>query len=68
VTEAVKLMEEIGFEEKGLKRIETLMRPENETSERAAIKCGYIKECISRKVIMDRGGNMKDVYVYVKVI
>jgi ribosomal-protein-alanine N-acetyltransferase len=67
-TEAVKLMEKIGFEEKGLKRIEILMRPENAASERVAIKCGYIKECISRKVIMDRDGSMRDACVYAKVI
>ncbi len=44
VTKAVKILEKIGFQKLGLKRIEVLMDPRNIGSEKVAIKCGYKKE------------------------
>lgn len=49
-TEAVKQLEEIGFNELKLKRISILMDTRNLASEQVARKCGYEKEGVARKI------------------
>ncbi|MBN2639154.1 MAG: GNAT family N-acetyltransferase [Bacteroidales bacterium] len=66
-TEAVKMVEEKGFTELGLKRIEIKMEPENESSERVAIKCGYHKEALLKKAVANKTGEMRDVLLYAKI-
>jgi len=65
---AVKLTEAIGFKKLKLKRIEILMQPANIASEKVAIKNGYKKEGRMRKAVMAGGGEMKDCYMYAKVL
>ncbi len=67
VTKAVKILERIGFQKLGLKRIEILMHPKNVGSERVAIKCGYKKEGTMKKVIKD-GNKFSDAHLYAKVM
>lgn len=66
-TRAVKLLEKIGFNKLGLKRIEILMDIKNVASRRVAIKCGYKKEGIMKKAVKNRG-KLRDVYLYAKVV
>lgn len=68
VSRAVKLIEDICFKKLKLKRIEILMRPENIASEKVAIKNGYLKEGRMRKAIKGRDGEIKDCYLYAKVL
>ncbi|WP_410507518.1 GNAT family N-acetyltransferase [Methanosarcina hadiensis] len=49
-TEAVKQLEKIGFNELRLKRITILMDTRNLASEQVALKCGYEKEGIAKKI------------------
>ena len=65
-TEAVKKLEKIGFEDLNLERIEILMNPKNTASERIAIKCGYKKEGLLKKVIRD-GKSFADALIYAKL-
>ena len=65
-TEAVKILEKIGFKKLGLKRIEIIMDPRNIASEKVAIKCGYKKEGTMKKSIEDNG-KFFDAYLYAKV-
>lgn len=65
-TEAVKLLEKIGFEKLKLTRIEILMRPENKASERVAIKCKYEKEGLLKKLTRDKKKAPHDCYIYAK--
>jgi len=67
-TEAVKLLEKKCFSDLKLERIEIVMQPENIASEKVAIKAGYIKEWLLKKVLKDREGNLKDAYLYAKVL
>ncbi len=67
-TKAVKLVEKEGFKKLGLSRIEILMRPEHKASEKIAIKNGYQKEGLMKKVIKDREGKMRDSFLYAKVL
>jgi len=69
-TEAVKLLEEKCFSELKLKRIEIVMQPENIGSEKVAIKAGYTKEGLLKKVVetKERNWEYKDVYIYAKVL
>jgi ribosomal-protein-alanine N-acetyltransferase len=64
--EAVRLLEEIAFNDLGVVRIEINMLKMNRASERVAIKCGYRKEGIGRKKLM-LNGEYLDCYVYSKV-
>lgn len=66
VTKAVKILEKIGFQKLGLKRIEILMNPKNIGSEKVAIKCGYKKEGALKKSVKD-GEKFSDVHLYAKV-
>lgn len=66
-TQAVKLLEKIGFGKLGLSRIEIIMDLKNIGSKKVAIKCGYLKEGIMRKAAKD-GDKPKDVYLYAKVL
>jgi [ribosomal protein S5]-alanine N-acetyltransferase len=66
VTKAVKILEKLGFQKLGLKRIEILMNPRNIGSEKVAIKCGYKKEGTMKKSIKD-GNKFSDAYLYAKV-
>ncbi|MDQ7010042.1 MAG: GNAT family N-acetyltransferase [Candidatus Gracilibacteria bacterium] len=68
ITEATKLLEKICFEELNLTRIEILMKLENIGSEKVAIKCGYKKEGICKNRLKDLEGNLKDCYIYAKVL
>ncbi len=52
--EAVKLAEEIAFKKLDLRRIEILTDVKNEQSQRVAKKCGYEKEGILKKRIMNQ--------------
>lgn len=65
-TQAVKLLEKIAFNDLGLKRIEIQMHPKNPASERAAIKCGYLKEGTKRKALQD-GDSFFDCHLYAKI-
>lgn len=65
-TEAVKLVEETGFNRLGLKRIEILMNPKNKASEKVAKKCGYKKEGLLRKIIKRSDSKMDDALIYAK--
>lgn len=67
-SQAVKLIEKIGFKKLKLSRIEILMQPVNKASEKVAIKNGYIKEGQMRKVFRSKEGEMKDCYLYAKVL
>jgi ribosomal-protein-alanine N-acetyltransferase len=66
VTRAVKMLEDIGFNELELKRIEIMMNPKNIASEKVAIKCGYNKEGTMNKVIkyLDE---YQDAHLYAKL-
>lgn len=67
-TIAVEIIERIGFEKLGLKRIEILMNPKNKASEKVAIKAGYKKEGKMSKVIFSsKFNNYDDAYLYAKV-
>ena len=66
VTKAVKILEKIGFQKLGLKRINILMDPKNLGSEKVAIKCGYKKEGTMKKSIKD-GNKFSDAHLYAKV-
>lgn len=63
---AVKLIEQIGFNELNLERIEILMIPENISSVRVAEKCGYKKEGLLSNRIFNEG-KYHDAYLYAKV-
>jgi len=65
---AVKLTEAICFKKLKLKRVEILMQPANRSSEKVAIKNGYIKEGKMRKAVRGKDGRMKDCYLYAKVL
>jgi ribosomal-protein-alanine N-acetyltransferase len=67
-SQAVKLIERIGFKKLKLSRIEILMQPKNIGSEKVAIKNCYIKEGKMRKVFRNKEGKMKDCYLYSKVL
>lgn len=64
--EAVKLIEQVAFEELGITRIEINLVKANKASERVAIKSGYRKEGIARNKLMLNGKGL-DCYVYGKV-
>ncbi|MDO8593011.1 MAG: GNAT family N-acetyltransferase [bacterium] len=64
---AVKLAEAVCFKKLKLKRIEILMQPENKASEKVAVKNDYIKEGRLRGILRNRGGQMKDCYLYAKI-
>ena len=66
VTKAVKILEKIGFQKFGLKRIEIKMDPLNIGSEKVAIKCGYKKEGTMKKSIRN-GDTFSDAHLYAKV-
>ena len=65
-TKAVKILEKIGFQKLGLKRIEILMDPKNIASEKVAIKCGYKKEGTMKKSMKD-GNKFSDAHLYAKI-
>lgn len=65
-TKAVKILEKIGFDKLGLKRIIILMNPKNIGSEKIAIKCGYKKEGTMKQSIKD-GDVFSDAHLYAKV-
>jgi RimJ/RimL family protein N-acetyltransferase len=44
------------------------MQPENIASEKVAIKNGYLKEGRMRKAVRGKDGEMKDCYLYAKVL
>ncbi len=67
VTKAVKILEKIGFQKLGLKRIEIIMNPRNLGSEKVAIKCGYKKEGTMKKA-MKNGDKFFDAHLYAKVM
>jgi len=67
-TQAVKLVEKIGFTKLKLSRIEILMRPENKASEKVARKNGYKKEGLLKRVIKDRENKFHNSYLYAKVL
>lgn len=67
-TSAVRLTEKECFGKIGLSRIEILMQPKNKASEKVAIKCGYKKEGLLKKVIRGADGEKKDALLYAKVL
>ncbi|WP_440947314.1 GNAT family N-acetyltransferase [Methanosarcina sp. T3] len=64
-TEAVRKLEKIGFGELKLQRIAILMDIRNLASEQVALKCGYEKEGIAKK-IHRIGKEYYDCFVYAK--
>lgn len=66
--QAVKLLEELCFKKFKLTRIEIVMRPANIASEKVAIKNGYKKEGLMKKAVRGKDGEMKDCYLYAKVL
>lgn len=67
-SQAVKLVEAICFKKLKLMRIEIIMQPANMASEKVAIKNGYLKEGRLRKAFRNKEGEMKDCYMYAKVL
>ncbi|MCK5449449.1 GNAT family N-acetyltransferase [Candidatus Pacearchaeota archaeon] len=67
VTKSVKILEKIGFQKLGLKRIKILMNLRNIGSEKVAIKCGYKKEGTMKRSIKDRD-KFFDAHLYAKVM
>ncbi len=67
-SQAVKLIEGVCFNKLKLKRIEVLMQPENIASEKVAIKNGYQKEGLMKKVVRGKDGKLKDCHLYGKVL
>lgn len=65
-TKAVRLIEKEVFKKMGISRIEIIMKPENKASERVAIKCGYKKEGLLKKIGKGIDGKMKDCWLYAK--
>ncbi len=65
-TKAIKLLEKIGFQKLGLKRIEILMDPRNRGSEKVAIKCGFSKEGTMKKANKN-GDEYTDAHLYAKI-
>jgi ribosomal-protein-alanine N-acetyltransferase len=65
---AVKLAEKEGFKKLGLTRIEILMQPENQASEKVAVKCGYLKEGLMKKAVRNIKGKKADVLLYAKTL
>ena len=65
-TKAVKLLEKYAFQKLKLKRIEIIMNPKHKASEKVAIKAGYKKEGIMRKV-NELNGKLYDGCLYAKV-
>ena len=55
--EAVKLLENICFEDIKLRRIEIVMQVENEASEKVAIKAGYTKDGLMKNACKNRLDN-----------
>ncbi|AKB33714.1 N-acetyltransferase [Methanosarcina siciliae HI350] len=66
-TEAVKQLEKIGFGELKLERITILMDIRNPASEKVALKCGYEKEGVAKKIHRIRK-EYYDCFVYAKTI
>ena len=67
-TQTVKFLEKLGFGKLKLNRIEILMDPRNKASEKVAIKCGYKKEGLMKKVVFSKRTNTyRDCYLYAKV-
>lgn len=67
-SQAVNLLEEVCFKKLKLVRIEIVMQPANMASEKVAIKNGYLKEGRMRKAVRGKDGEMKDCYLYAKVL
>ena len=65
--QAVKLIEEVGFGELSLKRLEIRMQPPNGPSEQVAIKSGYQKEGHLHGALRWSDQEMRDLYLYAKV-
>jgi len=66
-SQAVKLVEEIGFKKLGLRRIVILMQPANKASERVALKNHYRREGLLKKAVKDRENKFYNVWLYAKV-
>lgn len=67
-TQAVKFLEKFGFGKLKLKRMEILMESRNKASEKVAIKTGYKKEGLMKKVVFSkRTKSYRDCYLYAKV-
>ena len=65
-TEAVRLVERIGFVTLELHRVEILMSPQNTASIRVAVKCGYEQEGFLReRIYID--GRYEDACLYAKI-
>ncbi|MFA6105452.1 MAG: GNAT family N-acetyltransferase [Patescibacteria group bacterium] len=67
-TTAVKLLETICLKKLKLKRLEIVMQPGNKASEKVAIKCGYKKEGLLKKLLKHQDGKYHDSYMYAKTI
>ncbi|MFT4304217.1 MAG: GNAT family N-acetyltransferase [Candidatus Woesearchaeota archaeon] len=67
-TLAVKLIEKEAFLKHGIKRIEIRMNPKNISSEKVAIKAGYIKEAYLKKAAQINSSKLNDVLLYVKFV
>ncbi len=65
-TEAVKLIENIGFNDLNLERIEIVTIPENIGSLKVAEKCNYQKEGLLRKRL-NLFGKYYNAYLYAKI-
>jgi ribosomal-protein-alanine N-acetyltransferase len=66
-TQAVKQLEEFIFSNLELRRIEIRMAKENKASQKIAVKCGYKKEGILRKMLLAKG-KWYDCFMYAKII
>ena len=65
-TRAVKLAEKEGFSKLKLTRMEVIMSPQNKSSVKVAVKCGYKKEGLMKKAITGIGGKKIDAWLYAK--
>jgi len=63
---AVEFIEEFGFGELELKRIELVSLVDNAPSIRVAEKCGYVRECIQRAKLL-HDGKFEDAVLFAKI-
>lgn len=67
VSQAVKLIENICFNKLKLTRLEIVMQPKHKSSKKVAVKNGYTKEGLLKKVLKGKDGKMKDCFLYAKI-
>ncbi|MCD6358757.1 MAG: hypothetical protein J7L90_02235 [Dehalococcoidia bacterium] len=49
-------------------RVEIVMQPANQASEKVVLKNNYLKEGLLKKIFREKDGKMKDCYLYAKIL